>query len=321
MRKTALAVLAMTLCLLASAQAQNYPNRLIKMIHGFPPGGNVDIIARLLANEMQKSLGQNIVVEPKPGLAGALAAESVAHADPDGYTLFVLPSAHPAVGALQKNLKYRTVEDFDWISTVSFYPFLICVRKDSKYQTLGDLLNDAKSRPGGLSYGSAGVGSILHTTVELLANVTKTKFVHVPYRGEVPAITGLLSGDFDFIAATTGATVPRVKSGELRALATTGIVRWAQLPNVPTVNEAAGLKNFEVISWTGLATTAGVPKAIVDRLHAEVQRAINVPDVRDKLQNMGGEVRGTTPAEMRDLVARQLALWERVVREQNIQTQ
>ena len=307
--------------LVTAAHAQDYPNRLIKVIHGFPPGGNVDIIARLIANEMQKGLGQNIVIEPKPGLAGSLAAEAVARSDPDGYTLLAVASAHAATGALSKNLKYKVVEDFDWISTVSFYPFLICVRKDSRIQTLGDLLKEAKAQPGVLTYGSAGVGSILHTTVELLANVTKTKFVHVPYRGEAPALTGLLSGDFDFIAATTGATTPRVKSGEMRALAVTGKVRWNDLPNVPTVQEAAGVGDFEDISWTGLATAAGVPKPIIDRIHVEVQRAIAVPDVRGKLQGMGGEVRGTTPAEMRDLVARQLALWVKVAREQNLQAE
>ena len=304
-----------------SAHAQDYPNRLIKMIHGFPPGGNVDIIARLLAQEMQKGLGQNIVIEAKPGLAGNIAAEAVARADPDGYTLMTVASAHAATGALSKNLKYKVVEDFEWISTVSFYPFLICVRKDSRFQTLADVLKEAKAKPGSLTYGSAGVGSILHTTVELLANVTQTKFVHVPYRGEAPAIVGLLGGDFDFIAATTGATTSRVKSGELRALATTGKVRWKELPDVPTVNEAAGLNDFEVISWTGLATTAGVPKPILGRLHAEVTRAIAIPELRNKLQSMGGEVRGTTPAEMRDLVARQLALWVKVAREQNLQAE
>ena len=313
--------LAMLIAFTLLAPAQDYPNRLIKMIHGFPPGGNVDIIARLLAQEMQKGLGQNIVIEAKPGLAGNIAAEAVARADPDGYTLLTVASVHAATGALSKNLKYKVVEDFDWISTVSFYPFLICVRKDSKFQTLADLLKEAKAKPGSLNYGSAGVGSILHTTVELLANVTQTKFVHVPYRGEAPAITGMLSGDFNFIAATTGSAIPRVKSGEFRALAVTGKVRWKELPDVPTVNEAAGLKDFEVISWTGLATTAGVPKPIIDRLHAEVVRAIAVPDLRDKLQSMGGEVRGGTPAEMRDLVARQLALWVKVVREQKLQAE
>ncbi len=301
--------------------AQDYPNHLIKMIHGFPPGGNVDIIARLLGQEMQKGLGQNIVIEAKPGLAGSIAAEAVARSDPDGYTLMTVASAHAATGALSKNIKYKVVEDFAWISTVSFYPFLICVRKDSKFQTLAELLKEAKAKPGSLNYGSAGVGSILHTTVELLSNVTQTKFVHVPYRGEAPAITGLLSGDFNFIAATTGSAVSRVKSGEFRALAVTGKVRWKELPDIPTVNEAAGLKDFEVISWTGLATTAGVSKPIIDRLHAEVTRAIAVPELRDKLQSMSGEVRSTTPSEMRDLVANQLALWAKVVREQNLQAE
>jgi tripartite-type tricarboxylate transporter receptor subunit TctC len=326
LRKTAMCrkIIAAFVGLMAhtlAAQAQDYPNRLIKMIHGFPPGGNVDIIARLIANEMQKGLGQNIVIEPKPGLAGSLAAETVARSDPDGYTLLTVASVHAAAGALYKNLKYRPVEDFEWITTVSFYPFLICVRKDSRFQTLADLLKEAKAKPGSLNYGSAGVGTILHTTVELLSNVTQVKFTHIPYRGEAPALTGLLSGDFDFIAATTGPTTSRVKSGEIRALATTGKVRWQELPDVPTVNEAVGLKDFEVISWTGLATTAGVPKPILDRLYSEVQRTTSVADVREKLQGMGGEVRGITPAEMRDLVSRQMALWAKVMREQNIQAQ
>jgi len=314
-------VIAFTLGGQLHAPAQDYPTRLIKMVHGFPPGGNVDIIARLLANEMQKGLGQNLVVEPRPGLAASVAAEYVARAEPDGYTLLTVASAHAAAPALYKNLKYRPVEDFDWITTASFYPFLICVRKDSRFQTLADLLKEAKAKPGSLNYGSAGVGSILHTTVELLSNVTQTKFTHVPYRGEAPALTGLLSGDFDFIAATTGPATIHVKSGEFRALATTGKTRWTELPDVPTVNEAAGLKDFEVISWTGLATTAGVPKPILGRLYAEMQRVIRVPEVREKLQGMGGEVRGIEPSEMRDLVSRQMVLWAKVVREQNIQAQ
>jgi tripartite-type tricarboxylate transporter receptor subunit TctC len=303
----------------AQAQSQDYPSRLIRMLHGFPPGGNVDIIARLLSQELQKGLGQNIVVEPRPGLAGALAAEAVARAEPDGHTLLTVPSAHAATGAMSKNIKYRVVDDFAWISTVSFYPFLICVRKDSRFQSLNDLLREAKAKPGGLSYGSAGVGSILHTTVELLANRTQTRFTHIPYRGETPALTGLLGGEFDFIAATTGATAARVKSGEMRALAVTGKTRWAGLPQVPTVAEAVGLPDFEVISWTAIAATAGVRQPIVDRLHREIQRALAVPELRARLEAMGGEVRGSSPDDLRHLVAKELALWTKLAREQNIQ--
>ena len=223
--------LALVLGFAAGAQAQqDYPNRLIKVMQGFPPGGNVDIIARILGHEMEKSLGQSIVVEAKPGLAGALAAEAIARSEPDGYTLLVLPSAHPAYGALSKNVKYKVVDDFTWISVASFYPFMICVKADSRFQTLKQLIDEARAKPGELKYGSAGVGSILHTTVELIGNQTKTKFLHVPYRGEAPALTGLLTGDIDFIAATTGPISARVRSGEFRALAVTGKTRWRDSP-------------------------------------------------------------------------------------------
>jgi tripartite-type tricarboxylate transporter receptor subunit TctC len=301
----------------SAAAAQDYPSRPIKFMHGFPPGGNVDIIARLLGNEMSKGLAQSIVVEPKPGVAGSLAAEAVARSDPDGYTLLVVPSAHPAHGALSRKLSYKVVDDFEWISVASFYPFLICVRKDSRFQTLKDLIDEARRNPGVLKYGSAGVGSILHTTVELMGNETKTKFLHVPYRGEMPAITGLLQGDIDFIAATSGPISARIRLGEFRALAVTGKARWRDFPDVPTVEEQ-GIPGFEVISWTGLAGPAKLPMPIVDKLNAEVRRAISVPDVKGKLESMGGDPHATTPAEMRALVASQFATWTRLAKEANI---
>jgi tripartite-type tricarboxylate transporter receptor subunit TctC len=297
--------------------AQDYPNRLIKFMHGFPPGGNVDIIARLLANEMSKTLGQSIVVEAKAGVAGSLAAEFVARSEPDGYTLLVLPSAHPAHGALSRKVNYKVVDDFEWISVASFYPFLICVRQDSPLQTLRQLIDEARKNPGALKYGSAGVGSILHTTVELMASETKTKYLHVPYRGEVPAITGLLQGDIDFIAVTTGPISARIRSGEFRALAVTSRTRWHDFPDLPTVEEQ-GIPGFEVISWTGLAGPAKLPAPIVDRLNAELRRAIAVPDVKSRLESMGGDPRATTPAEMRALVASQFATWSRLAKEAGI---
>jgi tripartite-type tricarboxylate transporter receptor subunit TctC len=311
------ATLVMLGVLAGVASAQGYPNRLIKFVHGFPPGGNIDIIARLLANEMAKGLGQSIIVEPKVGTAGALAAEAVARSEPDGYTLLVLPSAHPAHGALAKTVNYKVVEDFDWISVATFYPFLICVRKDSPFKTLKDLIEAARKNPGALKYGSAGVGSILHTTVELIASETKTKYLHVPYRGEIPAITGVLQGDVDFIAVTTGPISERVRAGEFRALGVTSKARWRDFPDVPTVAEQ-GIAGFEVISWTGLAGPAKMPTAVVERLNAELRRAIATPDVKSKLEAMGGDARGTTPAEMRALVASQFALWTKLAKEANI---
>jgi tripartite-type tricarboxylate transporter receptor subunit TctC len=315
-RKT-LSVLIVLVAFTATVAAQDYPNRPIRFMHGFPPGGNVDIIARLLGNEMSNGLGQSIVVEAKPGVAGSLAAEAVARSDPDGYMLLVVPSAHPAHGALSKNVKYRVVEDFEWVSVASFYPFLVCVRKDSRFQRLKQLIEEARNTPGALKYGSAGVGSILHTTVELLGNETKTKYLHVPYRGEAPAITALLQGDIDFIAATSGPISARVRAGEFRALAVTSKTRWRDFPDVPTVAEQ-GVPGFEVISWTGLAGPANLPKPIVDKLNAELRRAIAVPDVKKKLEGMGGDPRATAPAEMRALVSSQLATWSRLAAEAKI---
>jgi tripartite-type tricarboxylate transporter receptor subunit TctC len=312
-----LGAFALVGALVGAAAAQDYPKSTIRFMHGFPPGGNVDIIARLLGNAMSKPLGQSIVVEAKAGVAGALAAEYVARSAPDGYTLLVLPSAHPAHGALSKNVRYKVVDDFDWISVASFYPFMIVVQKGAPFRTLNDLIDAARKEPGTLKYGSAGVGSILHTTSELLASETKTRFMHVPYRGEVQAITGLLQGDVDFVAVTTGPISARLRSGEFRALAVTSTTRWPDFPDVPTVEEQ-GIKGFEVISWTGLAGPAKMPKAVVDRLNSELRQAIALPDVRSKLQAMGGDPRGTTPDEMRALVARQYATWSKLAKEANI---
>jgi tripartite-type tricarboxylate transporter receptor subunit TctC len=318
MMRTIAAALVALCGLLGAAQAeQAYPNRLIKIVQGFPPGGNVDIIARILAHEMEKPLGQSIVVEAKPGLAGALAAEQVARSEPDGYTLLVLPSAHPAYAALAKNVKFKVVDDFTWISVASFYPFIIVVRKDSRFQSLKQLIDEARAKPGDLKYGSAGVGTILHTTVELLANETKTKFLHVPYRGEAPAITAMLQGDIDFAALTTGPISSRLHAGEFRALAVTGKTRWRDFPDVPTVAETV-IPGFEVISWTGMAAPANLPKPIVERLNAEVRKALAAPAVRQRLQAMGGDPRATTPEEMKDLVSRQYQTWKRLAVEAHL---
>jgi tripartite-type tricarboxylate transporter receptor subunit TctC len=317
MTRTALGALVAIAALCGAAQAQDYPTHPIRFLQGFPPGGNVDIIARLLGNEMSKGLGQPIVVEAKAGAAGSLAAETVARSDPDGYTLLIVPSAHPAHGALSKNVKYKVVDDFDWISVASFYPFIICVRKDSPFHSLKELLDAARKSPGALKYGSAGVGSILHTTVELMANETKTKYLHVPYRGEAPAIIGLLQGEIDFIAATTGPISERIRNGEFRALAVTGKTRWRDFPDVPTVEQQV-IPGFEVISWTGLAGPAKLPAAIVARLNAELRRAIAVPEVKSRLEAMGGDPRATTPAEMRALVASQYATWARLAKDAHL---
>ncbi len=297
--------------------AKDYPNRLIKLMHGFPPGGNVDVVARLMAQEMAKNLGQSIVVEGKPGLAGNLAAEAVANAEPDGYTLLLVAGLHPAVAAVYRNLKYDPLDSFAWISTVSFYPFILCVRKDSKFKTFADLIGAAREKPGSVSSGTAGNGSISHMTTELIASLAKVKILNVPYRGEAPAITGLLGGEVDLMIATSTLAMPHLKSGDLRGIGVTGKTRWKDFPAIPTVAES-GLKDFEVISWSGFAAPANTPEPIVARLHAEIEHALKVPEVRSRLESFGADARSTTPDQMRDLVARQIALWTKVATEAGI---
>ncbi|MCC6887517.1 MAG: tripartite tricarboxylate transporter substrate binding protein [Hyphomicrobiales bacterium] len=314
-----LSILALTM-LTTAAGAQTYPNQPIKLMHGFPAGGNVDVLARIMAEEMAKGLGQPVVIEAKPGVVGSIAAEMIARSAPDGYKLLFLPSAHAVTAALYRSIKYDAVDDFTWISTVSFYPFVMVARKDWKIQTLGDLLREAKAHPGTLRYGSTGVGSIHHMTLELLANATGTKFVNIPYRGEGHAITGLLTGDIDFVISTVTVARPQIEAGMLRALGVTSKTRWKDLPDVPTFDEA-GSPGFEVISWSGLAAPRGLPRAIVDLLNAEVRRAIDVAGVRQRLEALGGDPRATTPEDMRALVAGQVALWAKLSRDARIEVQ
>jgi tripartite-type tricarboxylate transporter receptor subunit TctC len=301
-----------------AAHAQGYPNRLIKLMHGFPPGGNVDVVARLMAQEMAKGLGQTIIVEGKPGLAGNIAAEAVTGAEPDGYTLLLVAGLHPAVAAVYRKLKYDPLDGFAWISTVSFYPFILCVRKDARFATFADLIAAARDKPGGVTSGTAGNGSISHMTTELIARLAKVKFLNVPYRGEAPAITGLLGGEVDFVIATSTLAAPHVASGAVRGIGVTSRTRWKDFADIPTVAES-GFKDFEVISWSGFAAPPKTPAPIIARLHAEIERAIAVPDIRSRLESFGAQVKSTTPAEMRDLVARQIAMWTKVANEANIQ--
>lgn len=304
----------------AAADADDYPSRPIRLIQGFAPGGNVDNVARVLGQELSKGLGQPILVEAKVGAGGNIAADFVAKAQPDGYTLLLAAGAHPASAVLYKSLNYRPVDDFAWISLASSYPFVILVRPDSPMKTLGDLLTAARQKPDALSYGSAGVGSIQNMTAELLASMAKVKFLHVPYRGESLAVTALLGHETDFIVTTTSVAIAQVESATMRPIAVSGPVRWQALPDVPTVEEQ-GVKGFDVTSWSGIATTGGTPKPIIDRLNAEMQRVLKVPEVRNRLESFGGTVAGSTPEEMRDRVAREVVRWTKVVEDAHIERQ
>ena len=295
------------------AAAQDFPNRPIKVVVGFPPGGGTDVAARIVAQEMGKNLGQSLVIENKPGAAGTLGAAEAARSAPDGYTLLVTPGGHAIFGAMFKSLPFDTVNSFDWISNIVTIPFFIVVPSASEFKTLADVVTKAKAAPGTVTFGSTGPGSTHHLGIELLGTRTGAKFLHVPYRGDAPIITALLSNDIHFSIVTPTQAIEQVKAGKFRALAVTANARDAAIPDVPTVDQALGAAGYDVRSWFAMAAPAGVPKPILERLNAEVRKAVALPEVRARLSAMGGEPAAGSPEEMRERVARELQMWSATV--------
>lgn len=299
---------------------QTYPDRPIKILQGFAPGGNADNIARAVSGEMAKGLNQSFVIEAQTGAGGTIASASIARAKPDGYSLLLATGGHAVAGALYNTLPYKTVADFEMVSTITYFPFLIVTSADSKLRSFADLLAAAKKTPEGLSYGTAGIGSTHHLAGELLAKMGKVDLLHVPYRGDAASITAMLANDVSFIIAPPTAVLANIKAGKLRALATTGLQRWAGLPDLPTVAEQ-GVTGYDVRSWAGLMAPAGTPKPIVDRLNQEVLKALQVSTVKARLEEMGGEAKGSTPEEMKAMVASELQKWTQVVADAKIPKQ
>jgi tripartite-type tricarboxylate transporter receptor subunit TctC len=302
------------------AWGQAWPDRAIKIYQGFAPGGNADTIARLVGAEITKGLGQPIVVEAQAGAGGTIAATTVARAKPDGYTLLLATGGHAVAGALYNSLPYKTVADFEMVSTVTYFPFLLVTHAESRYHTLRDLLAAARAAPGTVSFGSAGIGSTQHLTGELLAKMAGVNLLHIPYRGDAAAMTALMGGDIAFIVAPPTAVISNIKAGKLRALAATGPQRWPGLPELPTVAEQ-GVAGFDTRSWAGLMAPAGTPRAVIDRLNAETQKALLVPTVRARLEDIGGEARGSTPEEMKAMVSAETQKWVQVVADAKIPKQ
>ncbi len=302
------------------AVAQSYPDRPIKIYQGFAPGGNADSIARVLAVEMGKAMGQPFLVEAQTGAGGTIAATTVARSKPDGYTLLLATGGHSVAGALYSALAYKTVADFEMISTITYFPFLIVVNGDSKFQNFSQIAMAAKAAPESIAYGTAGIGSTHHLAGELLVRMAGAPMLHVPYRGDAASLTAVLAGDVPFIIAPPTAVVSSIQAGKLRAVGTTGPLRWPGLPDVPTLAEQ-GVAGYDVRSWAGLMAPAGTPRPIIATLNAEVQRSLQLPSVRERLEIMGGEARGSTPQEMTAMVSRELDKWTQVVAEAKIPKQ
>jgi tripartite-type tricarboxylate transporter receptor subunit TctC len=289
----------------------SYPSRPLSLVHGFAAGGNADVISRIMADQLSKDLGQPVVVEAKPGAGGNIASAFVAKAPADGYTLQLLVGGHTASAALYKKLPFDPVKDYVFVSTVATFPFFIAA-KAGAYPSLQALIAKAKEKPGGLNFGSAGVGTTQHLTGELLAQRTGTRFTHIPYQGGPATITAVMRGDVDFIIDTGTVIKSQAAAGVIDILAVSSKARWSLTPDVPTVAETVA-PDFDVISWTGIGVPAGTPAAVVDKLGTEVRRALAVPQVQERLRTLDSEPAPSTGAEMGELINRQIDTWTRVV--------
>ena len=298
---------------ICGAAAQDFPSKTLSIVAGFPPGGSVDTVARVVGDGLSKDLGQTVLVENKTGATGIVAANFVATSKPDGYTLLLVPGGHALYGATFKSLPFKPVDGFEWITGITSSPFYIAVAAKSDFRTLADLIAKAKANPGTLKFGSVGPGSPHHLGIELLGQATNTRFIHVPYRGEGPLVTALQQGEIDFSILTPIQVLGAMNAGSIRGLAVTTSARSPRTPDIPTVQEAVGLKDFDVGSWFAMAGPAGVPADVVAKLNGAVRKTLQTEEAQNRLRPIGGEVAPTTPKELHDRVARELATWTKIV--------
>lgn len=292
--------------------AQAFPDRPIRLVVGFPPGGGVDIAARLLASELGKHLKQNIVVENRTGAAGAIGAELVARAEPDGYTLLLGNTGSITINpALYPKLPYDSRKDFTPVGLVSQSPLLILVNPASSIKTVADFQAKAKARPNTVTFGSGGTGSIGHLTGEMFADRVGAELLHVPYRGGSPAVTDLMGGQVDMVVEGVPIAAPLLQGKRLAALFVTAGQRLPGLPDVPTAAEA-GLPDFEIDAWYGVLAPAGTPADIVRRLNDAINASLQSPEIQAKFAEQGAQVVSGPPERFAELIDAELHRWKSV---------
>jgi tripartite-type tricarboxylate transporter receptor subunit TctC len=298
----------------ASAFAQTYPTRPIRMLVPFAAGGTVDIVARLLGVKLAEELGQPLVVENKGGAGGTIAAAMLARSPGDGYTLMTMHQGLAFNASLYSNLAYDTLRDLAPIAYVGATPNALVVTDALPVKTVQEFLAYARAHPGGIAYGSGGIGSAGHLSVELLQSLTGTQLTHVPYKGSGPAITDLISGQIQAMLLTMPAVMPYVKGGKVRAIATSGALRSPALPDLPTIAEA-GVPGYEYVPWYGMFGPGALPKPLIARLSSAVNRALADAGVREKLAQQGLEVQSMTSDQFAGIVRADVARWGKIIRE------
>ncbi len=268
------------------ASAQQWPVKPVRIVVPFPPGQGADLVGRLLAERLTPVLGQQVIVDNRPGAGSMIGTESVAKAAPDGYTLLIGGTSAMVINPnLFAKLGYDTLRDFAPVTNVAALAFVFCVNPALPARSITDLVKIAKRRPGEISFGSSGVGAANHLTQELFASNAGIKLTHVPYKGAVPSLTDLISGQIALVAETTTTVLPHLKSGRIRAIGVSPIKRIPFLPDVATLDEQ-GVKGFDVTAWAGLVAPAGTPAPILDRLNSEVVAAVKTPEVQKRMQDL-----------------------------------
>ena len=308
-------VLAAALLALTSATAlANYPDRPLRLIVPFPPGGAVDVLGRAVALNVRDALGQNIVVDNRPGFGGAVGSELAARATADGYTLLMGSTSTISINpALVPKLAYDPARDFVPITLVAFVPHVLAASASLPGATLKEFIAYAKSRPGQLAYGSAGTGTPHHIALEMFKQMTGVDMLHVPYKGTAPALIDLLSGRVACMSAEVLALLPHVRAGKLRALGIATATRNQVAPEIPTVAEA-GLPGFEVTSWYGILAPAGTPREVTNRLARDIAKSLGTADMRQRFADLGATPVGNTPDEFAAFIKREAAKWANAIK-------
>jgi tripartite-type tricarboxylate transporter receptor subunit TctC len=318
-RRATLALAVLVACASAPALAQ-YPERPIKLITPFPPGGAVDVVTRLVAEKMAAELGRPFVIEAKAGAGGILATDAVAKAEPDGYTLLITTPNHTINAALQAKLPYDTERDLAPISIVAEVPEVLVSHPDAPFKDFKGFVDNARQNPGKLNYSSAGIGTLPHITFEVMLKGLGIKVTHVPYRGAAPAMTDLLAGVVQLKLDTYATSSQHVAAGKLRNLAYAARARSPLMPDVPTVAEL-GLPGYEGILWIGLMAPARTPPAVLDKLAAAATKVARAPDLLERFKKDGVDAVGGTPDAFAKQISREIPQWRDVIQSANIQAQ
>ena len=296
------------------AIAQAYPSKPIRFIMPYPPGGSSEILARPIAHELTKSLGQSVFVDFKPGGGSTIGADTVAKSPPDGHTVVMMLSAHAINASLMPKLPYDTVKDFASITLAATLPLVVVVPAQSPFRTIGDLIAHAKANPGKLNFASAGPGNTSHLSVEYFKSVVGLDMTHVPYKGSGPAIIGLLGREVDFMFDSLSSSLPQIQAGKFRAIAMSTLKRSRILPDVPTIHES-GVRGFDVSVWYAILAAAGTPAPIVARLNAEFNKAMRAPEAKEKIEAAGYDIVGSTPEQLDAFIKAEIVRWAKVVKD------